>query len=122
VGNLKKAMYGKRAAPAEWQRAVRKTRESPGSVASKMVPCLHFNPVGRARVVVHVDDFMCTESSEDLEWLEGKSGKRFELTIETLGGEEKDSHEFVLLGRTSFWTASGLEIEVDPRHADVLIR
>ncbi len=90
-------MHGTRDAPAEWQRVVKKTSVSLDFRPSQVVPCLYYKEARKLRVVVHVDDFMCTGSGEDLGWLERELEKQFELTTETLGGEEADSQEVVFL-------------------------
>ena len=43
VGLLKKAMYGTRDAPVEWQRVVQETLQETGFTMSKVVPCLYYN-------------------------------------------------------------------------------
>ena len=73
-------------------------------------------------MVVHVDDFMCTGERIGVDWLENKVKQKFELTTETLGGEKGESKEVSFLGRRIRWKENGIEIEGDPKHAEILIK
>ena len=60
MGRLKKAMYGTRDAPAAWQSEVERTMKEAGFKQSPTTPWVYFNEAINVRVVVHVDDFLCT--------------------------------------------------------------
>ena len=59
VGELDKAMYGTRDAPAEWQAELERTMIKLGFRPVVSTPCLYCHSSLNVRVVGHVDDFMC---------------------------------------------------------------
>ena len=69
VGRLRRAMYGTRDAPAEWQKVVSKVMKELNFVPSSTTPCLYCNPSRNLRVIIHVDDFLCSGREGQLNWL-----------------------------------------------------
>ena len=121
VGKLRRAMYGTRDAPAEWQNVVTKVMKQIGFIPSGTAPCLYFHPVRDLRVIVHVDDFLCSGESHHLCWLKAALEKKFSLKTSVLGSQPEEKKEVKFLNRLIRWTPEGLEVEGDPRHAQTLL-
>ena len=69
AGRLIKSMYGTRSAPLMWQKVVKSQMEALGFTECVTVPCLYYHKKREMWVVVHVDDFLCSGTVKDLEWL-----------------------------------------------------
>ena len=67
VGFFWKAMYGTRDAPQIWQGEVRITMEEIGFKPSLLHPSVFSHQSRDPIVVVHVDDFLCSRSTTELE-------------------------------------------------------
>ena len=120
VGKLDRAMYGTRDAPLIWQGEVRRVMHKLGFVASMLQPGVYHHPTREIDVVVHVDDFLCTGRSGDLEWFEQKLKEEYDVSATRVG---PDHHKEVkYLNRTLRWTDDGIEVEGDRKHADMLIK
>jgi hypothetical protein len=47
---------------------------------------------------------------------------KYKLKVETLSGEKGDLQEVRILNKVVRWTDAGLELEADPRHAELVVR
>ena len=99
VGKLLKAMYGTRDAPQVWYEEVRKLMIGLGFVQSFINPCLYYHEGRMLRVLVHVDDFLCTGSESNLNWLREKMAEKFKIKHQMVGMMENPFGEIVFLGR-----------------------
>ena len=72
--------------------------------------------------MVHGDDFVAVGDKDGLksvrEALEGK----YKLKVQALGGRRECAKEIRLLNKIVRHTAKGIELEADPRHAEIVIR
>ena len=118
VGVLVKAMYGTRDAPQIWADEVRRTMESIGMRASQLQPSMYYHAERDLVVVVHVDDFLCSGSPQDLDWLYAGLHSKYDLTKNLLG--KNHNREDKYLNRLLRWTPGGWEFEGDPKHARLL--
>ena len=58
----------------------------------------------------------------DLLWIKKLLPTWFEVNVRgTLGPDEKDDKEIIILGRTLRWTQDGLEYEADPKHRRMIL-
>ena len=80
VGKLRKAMYGTRDAPQVWYEEVKSLMSVLGYGQSKVNPCVYYHAEKDIRVMVHVDDVLCTGIESALEWFRDQVLKRFEIT------------------------------------------
>ena len=118
VGVLRKAMYGTRDAPQIWQEEVRITMEEIGFKPSMLHPSVFSHQSRDLIVVVHIDDFLCSGSTTDLEWLFDAIRKKYDLTRTIVG--EQFSEEGHYLNRIIRWPAGGFEMEGYPKHMKIL--
>jgi hypothetical protein len=121
VGKLVKSMYGTRDAPQIWQETVELKLASIGFTASALHPAIYMHFDKEIRVVVHVDDFLCKGSRKHLKWLHDELAKAYDLKVKVIGNDHDLDKEGTFLGRLIRWTSDGIEVEGDPKHADVLI-
>ena len=73
-------------------------------------------------MIVHGDDFMCTGSSKNLQWLKELFESKFEITAEILGPELGQERKIRVLNVVLRWEASGIIYEPDQRHAEMVVR
>ena len=122
VGRLVKAMYGTRDAPAVWQQEVKKTMTELGFSACLATPCVYYNAKTKVRVVVHVDDMLCTGSEEELVKLRGRISEKYQITSAIIGHGSMREKECRFLGRTVRWTRQGIEWIGDAKLREALIK
>ena len=72
VGQLEKAMYGTRDAPAVWQEELESTLKAMGFTSCISTPCLYFHEGLDLRVVAHVDDMKVVGDKQKLKEFEKK--------------------------------------------------
>lgn len=122
VGKLRKAMYGTRDAPQVWYEEVRALMLLLGFCQSKINPCVYYHEQKDLRVMVHVDDFLCTGEEGELEWFRKQVLKRFEITSKIIGRTADPFGSTVFLGRTIRWTKNGLEIEGEVKYFKAMLK
>ncbi len=71
---------------------------------------------------VQVQPLLIPTSRQDLKWLKGQLGDRFEIKTKLMGLKEGESQEERILNRVIRVTKQGLEYEADQRHADLIIQ
>ena len=88
-------------------------------------PCVYYHAGRDIRTMVYGDDFISLASSENLQWFHAELGKAWTIKIRgTLGPSSMPEYvqEIVVLNRLISWTSEGIELEADPRHAELVIR
>jgi hypothetical protein len=68
---------------------------------------------------VHIDDFLCSGRPEDLEWLSNALRRKYDLKKKMIG--EGHAREGKYLNRIIKWTKGGVQMEGDPKHAEILL-
>ena len=121
VGKLVEAMYGTRAAPHVWQKVVEKVMGNLGFKANMVFPQVYYHTERDLRVLVHVDDFLCSGPKHQLRWLTAQLTKEFELKSQILGPDVDEFKEVKFLGRSLRWKDHGIELEGDVKHAKILL-
>jgi len=104
-------MYGTRDAPAEWQNVVTRVMKELGFLPSSTTPCLYYYPERELRVIIHVDDFLCSGEAHHLSWLKAGLERKFTLKASVLGSQPGERKEVKFLNRLIRWTSEGLEVE-----------
>ena len=122
VGKLNMSMYGTRDAAANWAAEYGKTLTDAGFVQGKHSPCIFYNSSSDTIVMVHGDDFVGIGKPEELSKLRRVLEDKYKLKVETLSGNKEDVQEVKILNKIVRWTPHGLELEADPRHAELVIR
>jgi len=121
VGLLELSMYGTRDAATNWQEEVAKEMRGWGFRRGRYNPCMYWHRERGIKVLIHGDDFVATETREQLEWLKGKLSKRFEIKATMVGGGIDEEKEGRVLNRIIRRTEQGWEYEADQRHAEILV-
>ena len=85
VGRLRKALYGNRNAPQNWQDRIAKVFRQYGFEPGHANPCLFRHATRDILVSIHVDDFLCLARRGGLERLRKKLSSEFEYKSAILG-------------------------------------
>ena len=118
MARLEKAMYGTRDAPQVWQEEVRSTMEGLGFIECVTQPGIYFHESRKLQIVSHVDDFLCVGREMELEWFKAALQEKYDIMSKLLNGRNR---EVIFLGRKIVWTDSGIEMEADSMHVDILL-
>jgi hypothetical protein len=121
IGRLKKAMYGTRDAPQIWGELVTEIMIELGFYESLLHPGLYYHASRGIRVMTHVDDFFCSGTQLELEWLANELEKKFELKKQVIGGDRGDQKTATFLNRTITWTPDGYQLSGDEKHVKLLL-
>ena len=122
VGRLNMSMYGTRDAAANWASEYGKTLTDAGFVQGKSSPCIFHNSSSDTTVMVHGDDVVGIGKPQELAKLRKVLEDKYKLKVETLSGASEDVQEVKILNKIVRWTPNGLELEADPRHAELVVR
>lgn len=102
-----------------WPNSTRRFFEHP-MLLSYRAPSVYWNEKREIAVVVHVDDSMCTGSTDELHWLFDSIKEQYDLKRHVL---EPDSTKDVKhLSRLLEQGGCGIEWERDPQDAKALVR
>ena len=71
--------------------------------------------------MVHGDDFIAVGQAGELKDTEELLGKHYKIKTEMLGSDSKDAKDVRVLRKIIRITSGGLEIEADPRHAELVV-
>ena len=71
--------------------------------------------------MVHGDDFIAVGQAGELKDTEELLGKHYKIKTEMLGSDSKDAKEVRVLNKIIRITSEGLELEADPRHAELVV-
>jgi hypothetical protein len=121
VGRLRRALYGTRDAPQIWAHEVEQTMKSMGFNACMSQPSVFYHFEKDILIVVHVDDFLCSGTLEDLKWVYDTLAAKYDLKQNTLDKGRDSSVKY--LGRTIRWKCEegNFEIEGDRKHVQLLL-
>ena len=121
-GMLNVSMYGTRDAALNWATEYGDTLKAAGYKQGIANPCLFWNPSTQVAIMVHGDDFVAVGEPEDLKETEKVLNDKYQIKVETLGSGEKDAKEIRVLNKVIRYTEEGIELEADPRHAELVVR
>ena len=72
---------------------------------------------------MHGDDFTALGHQEGFDWYRKTLTQRFEAKVKgRLGPGKTDEQSIRVLNRVIHWAPSGIEYEVDQRHAEIIVR
>ena len=117
------SLYGTRDAPALWEAYAATQLTALGFCRGRSNACVYWHRQRRLRCLVHGGDFVITGTGRDLEWLHQALVRTILLKkvgvlgLDTAGG---DSQEVRVLNRVLRVSATGVQYEADPRHAEIL--
>ncbi len=121
-GKLKVSMYGTRDAALNWALEYGETLKAAGYQQGVTNPCLFWHPKREVTIMVHGDDFVAIGDDEQLQETERILAEKYKIKTEKLGGGKEDKKEVRVLNKVIRYTDGGLELEADPRHAELVVR
>ena len=74
------------------------------------------------RVVVHVDDFLLSGEGHQLLWFRDQMMRKYELKVQVAGWSREDNKELSFLGRVIRTTPTGIELEGDDKHVEMMTK
>ena len=93
-----------------------------GFESGKASPCIFHCGKRKLKTYVHGDDFVTTGLVEELIWLKGKLGAKYNISTTILGEDKELEKRVQVLNRTLEWIpGEGITLEADQRHAQVII-
>ena len=120
-GKLRMSMYGTRDAALNWSMEYTSTLLASGFVQGKASPCLFHHPQKQVAVMVHGDDFIAVGSKENVKHTEDVLREKYKIKVEHLGDGPECVKEVKILNKIVRYTTTGVELEADPRHAEMVI-
>ena len=72
--------------------------------------------------MVHGDDFIAVGSKAGFKSIREALEGKYKLKVQMLGGRKECVKEIRVLNKIVRHTAAGIELEADPRHAEIVIR
>ena len=118
MGKLQRAMRGTRDAPQVWQEEVRATMSKLGFKECVTQPGIYYHQSRNLYIVSHVDDFLCVGGMKELVWFKLALQEKYEIKAQILS---RGNNTVSFLGRKVTWAESGLEIEADKKHVQILL-
>ena len=121
-GKLNFRLCGFRPAAHAWENHYAEKFEESGFVRGDACAVIFYHPERDLSCAVHGDDFTFCGEEADLQWITEKMSEWFEIKVRaTLGPDEGDDKEVVILGRTVRWKSWGIEWEADEKHRKLLM-
>ena len=121
-GKLLMSMYGTRDAALNWAMEYCDTLKASGYTQGKAMPCLFQNAELGVSIMVHGDDFVAVGPEENLKATTKTLEDKYKLKVEVLGTKEGQSSEMRILNKVVRTTSEGIELEADPRHAELVVK
>jgi len=121
-GRLLMSMYGTRDAAMNWSAEYTKTLIAGGYEQGKSNPCLFKHPVTKVMIMVHGDDFVAVGHDKHLKDARSTLEDKYQIKVDTLGKGTGCQSEVKILNKIVRYTDDGVELEADPRHAEIVIK
>ena len=121
-GELVMSMYGTRDAALNWTTEYSNTLIESGYIQGQSNGCLFYHPGRDVAIMVHGDDFVAVGSDEGLADARASIEGKYKLKVETLGSGKGCTQEVRILNKIVRYTPTGIELEADPRHAELVVR
>ena len=121
-GRLMMSMYGTRDAALNWALEYGDTLRAAGYKQGKSNPCLFYHEEKDVAVMVHGDDFVAVGPNQHLEHVEKTLGDKYKIKVDKLGLGKGQKDEVRILNKVVRMTEYGIELEADPRHAELVIK
>ena len=122
VGRSQMSMYGTLGAAANWAAEYSSTLIAAGYKRGIAGPCVFYNKATDTAAMVHCDDFIGVDRPDELKKLRKDLEDKYWLKVETTGRDPDDVQELRTLNKVVRLTEEGVELEADPRHAELVIR
>ena len=116
------SMYGTRDAALNWYDEYSSQLISIGFVQGVATPCVFYHKEKGIRTFVHGDDYVSTGKLSSLKWMQDSLEKKYKIKTQELGRGEGQDPELRILNKIVRITPEGVELEADPRHAEMVIK
>ena len=116
------SMYGTRDAALNWALEYGDTLRATGYEQGKHSPCLFYHKAKRVSIMVHGDDFVAVGSDKQLGELRQTLKDKYNIKMQLLGNGKGHTDEVRILNKVVRYTPAGIELEADPRHAEIIVR
>ena len=73
-------------------------------------------------IMVHGDDFVAVGPDHDLDHVRKTLETKYKIKVEAMGCGEGDKSEVRILNKVIRMTKNGIELEADPRHAELAVK
>ena len=120
MGKLIPALYGTRDPPLAWQTVVKSDMKAMGFDECKVTNGVFTHRGRDLRAVAHVDDVLLSGEMHDLFWFRDQLLKKYEHKVHVAGWDREDNKELSFLGRVIRTTPTGIELEGDDKHGELL--
>ena len=121
-GELVMSMYGTRDGALNWSTEYSDTLLQSGYRQGQSNACLFHNEKLDVSILVHGDDFVAVGSDQGLEDAKATLQGKYKLKVQTLGNGPDCVSEVRILNKVVRYTSKGVELEADPRHAELVVR
>ena len=121
-GRLRMSMYGTRDAALNCWLEYAATLRAAGYVQGSSNPCLFYNEALGVAVMVHGDDFVAVGPRQHLSQTRKTLEEKYKIKFQELGRGEGQDPELRILNKIVRMTPEGVELEADPRHAEMVIK
>ena len=121
-GKLLMSMYGTRDAALNWALEYGDTLRKAGYEQGKSNPCLFHHKKKDVSIMVHGDDFVAVGPNQHLDHVKQTLGEKYKIKVEELGNQKGQSAEVRILNKVVRITDNGIELEADPRHAELVVK
>ena len=116
------SMYGTRDAALNWALEYGDTLRAAGYVQGKANPCLFYKKANGVAIMVHGDDFVAVGPEAHLIETRKTLEDKYKIKVEKLGCGSDCKSEMRILNKVVRATDSGITLEADPRHAELVIK
>ena len=121
-GKLNFWLYGFRPAAQAWENHYAEKFEGAGFKRGEACAVIFYHTERDLSCAVHGDDFTFCGEEEDLVWITEEMRGWFEIKVRaTLGPDDGDDKEVIILGRKVSWKPWGIEWEADEKHREKLM-
>ena len=121
-GKLLMSMYGTRDAAMNWSAEYTQTLIADGYIQGKSNPCLFKHPGTKVMIMVHGDDFVAIGHDKNLKSARSTLEDKYQIKVDTLGKGTDCQSEVRILNTIVRYGDEGIEMEADPRHAEIVIK
>lgn len=121
-GRLLMSMYGTRDAAVNWHNGCVEALEKFGMRRGAASPCFFSHGALDLSVVVHGDDFVAVGPARSVATLQVHLKGSYQVKSEVMGSGDNEAKELRILNRVVSFSSSGVCVEADPRHCEIIVR
>ena len=115
-------MCGTRDAALNWSQEYTRTLISSGYVQGRASPCLFHHPSTKVAVLVPTSDFVAVGNKASLRDTRKSLADKYKLKVQNLANGKDCVYEVRFLNKFFRCTEGCIELEADPRHAELVVK